>query len=92
MIFATVVIGSLAVWLGLYIRGQMKNAERNLSAFLENQELDSTASDKPMSNQLLALSRSTSVNAGSPVTLPEPVHSSDCGNVSERYHTHETQR
>ena len=81
--FAALVIGSLAVWIGLYIRGQMKNAERKLSVFLDNRELDSTTSDMAMSGQLLALSRSTSVGASPAVTLPDPVRSAKNSKVSE---------
>jgi hypothetical protein len=83
MMFATIVIGSLAVWVGFYIRGQMKNAERKLNVFLDNRELDSNASDMAMSGQLLALSRSTSVGAGPAVTFPEPARSAKNSTVSE---------
>jgi hypothetical protein len=82
---ATVVIGSLAVWIGLYIRGQMKNADRKLSAFLQNREVDGESSDMAVSRQLLALNRSTSVGAGRRLTFSEPVSSAGDGKVSETH-------
>ena len=90
--FASVVICSLAVWIGIYIRRQIKNADHNLSTFLHNRQLDATSREMAVSRQLVALNRSTSVGAGPAVTPSEPGSSAGNGKVSENHDAQQTKR
>ena len=82
--FTTLVIGSLAVCIGAYVRAQMKNAGDKLNVFLESQELGRNVSNKAMSEQLLALNKSTGVGLSPTVTIPEHVGSISNSTMSEK--------